>query len=85
MESVAELMAQRSIRTWFGATLPNTAVKSASMNPPPLCVVPGWQADGRVQIIQADGTVYQNAEGPLFVWDSCEACASNPIVDVSGV
>ncbi|KAK1923963.1 hypothetical protein DB88DRAFT_540051 [Papiliotrema laurentii] len=36
-----------------------------------------------VQIVQADGTVLDFPEGPLFIWDSCEACASNPIVDVS--
>lgn len=37
-----------------------------------------------VQINKPDGSLYEFAEGPLFIWDSCEACASQAKVDVSG-
>lgn len=38
----------------------------------------------RVQIILGDGSVFKYDEGPLILWDSCNASMYSPIVDLSG-
>lgn len=42
-----------------------------------------WLCGKKVRITQPDGTVYDNSEGDLFVWDGCQAAETKSIVDLS--